>query len=425
MDNINHLLQVLLNLTSSDIQTIRITNKDSTPFYFVRLNSSLRECPICSSTSFRSLGYYKREVTLPNNVFTGAKIILEVPRKYCCTCNSSFSDMKHMAPKNKTISYKTILEVMELLKDQKMTFNSVATLLHISESSVVRIFDSHCHITRSIFPDVVCIDEVYTKNSDFNSKYSCIFYDFYQHSIIDVAPSRHKSYLHHYFQDIPRDELLNVKYVCIDMYHPYKDIVKIYFKKALICVDSFHVIKHLNEDLSKVRIRVMKKYSIDSNEYYLLKNWKNLLFDNNIELNNQGKYNKRFKQVLNYRQLQELIFQIDSDIKLAYQLKDNYMRFNQTSTIEEAPTYLDALIESFTLANIPEYAEFTGLLTNWRQEIINSFTLYKGRRINNSIAESMNAKISTLLFNTKGIRNHERRKKRIMYMINKTGFSVK
>lgn len=31
MDNINHLLQVLLNLASDDIQTIRITNKDSTP----------------------------------------------------------------------------------------------------------------------------------------------------------------------------------------------------------------------------------------------------------------------------------------------------------------------------------------------------------------------------------------------------------
>lgn len=43
----------------------------------------------------------------------------------------------------------------------------------------------------------------------------------------------------------------------------------------------------------------------------------------------------------------------------------------------------------------------------------------------NGIAESMNATISTLLFNTKGIRNTERRRKQIMYVVNKTGFLLK
>lgn len=37
----------------------------------------------------------------------------------------------------------------------------------------------------------------------------------------------------------------------------------------------------------------------------------------------------------------------------------------------------------------------------------------------------MNACISTLLFNTKGICDTERRRKRIMYAINKTGFLLK
>lgn len=65
------------------------------------------------------------------------------------------------------------------------------------------------------------------------------------------------------------------------------------------------------------------------------------------------------------------------------------------------------------------------LFPNWKVEIINSFIIYKGKRINSSIAESMNATISTLLFNTKGIRNIERRRKRIMYAVNKTGFLLK
>ncbi|MCI9312926.1 MAG: transposase [Erysipelotrichaceae bacterium] len=38
------------------------------------------------------------------------------------------------------------------------------------------------------------------------------------------------------------------------MYLLYKQIAQFYFKKAFICVDSFHVIKHLNESLQKLRI---------------------------------------------------------------------------------------------------------------------------------------------------------------------------
>ena len=209
------------------------------------------------------------------------------------------------------------------------------------------------------------------------------------------------------------------------MYRPYKDIAHIYFKKAIICVDSFHVVKHLNDDLSKLKIRIMKQYDSYSNEYYLLKSWKNLLFDRTLDFNNEGKYNKKLKRYINYKQLLEEILDIDSDLNKAYVLKEKYMIFNSTCTLEEAPQKLDNLISKFIKSNIPEYAEFSDLLITWRNEIINSFTVYKGRRINNSVAESLNSVAKTILNNTKGIRNHERRRKRIMYVVNKSGFILK
>lgn len=39
-------------------------------------------------------------------------------------------------------------------------------------------------------------------------------------------------------------------------------------------------------------------------------------------------------------------------------------------------------------------------LGNWDKEIANSFTYYKGKRISSGIAESINAKISTDIFNS-------------------------
>ena len=65
------------------------------------------------------------------------------------------------------------------------------------------------------------------------------------------------------------------------------------------------------------------------------------------------------------------------------------------------------------------------MILNWRTEIINSFMIYKGRRVNNGVAESINSKVSRLLFNTRGMRNNQRRRKRIMYAVNQSGFSLR
>lgn len=53
-----------------------------------------------------------------------------------------------MAPTNSKVSYDSIITVMDLLKDPKMTFSSVASFTGLSESTIVRIFDKHCHIPR-------------------------------------------------------------------------------------------------------------------------------------------------------------------------------------------------------------------------------------------------------------------------------------
>lgn len=315
---------------------------------------------------------------------------------------------------------------MELLKDPHMTFKSAAELISISKSSAVRLFDEHCHLERPVFPEALCMDEVYAKNSDFDSKYICVFYDFYKHRIIDVLPSRKKNYLYHYFQQYENTgELLSVKYVCIDMNNTYRYIARKYFKKAVICADSFHVIKQLNDSLSKLRIRIMKRYDTSSIEYYLLKHFKFLLFRRDLDLDNKARFNKRLDCYINLRGLQERILSIDPQLRKAFELKEDYTLFNASSSYEEAERKLEELIEQFTLANIPEYEEFTSMLARWKKEIVNSFLLYKGRRINNGVAESINSLISVILFNTKGIRNSERRKKRIMYAINKEGFLLK
>ena len=99
---------------------------------------------------------------------------------------------------------------------------------------------------------------------------------------------------------------------------------------------------------------------------------------------------------MNYRQLLELILAIHPDLKSAYELKEKYTIFNATSSYEEAKQNFDVIYHDFINAHIPEYCDFITSLSNWRDEIINSFIVYRGKRINSSVAESMNAIVSTL-----------------------------
>lgn len=431
MNTLDHLLLNLLNLTLDDIDDISssLCNEGMTVHVTLK-KPKIHSCPFCNSARIQSKGYYDKAIKLNNKAFENIIVKVRVPRRWCISCNHTISDTKHMNPNGYTISYDVIQNVMKLLKSEQMTFANCARITGLSESSVVHIFDKHCHINRSTLPEVLCIDEVYTKATDFKdnghyAKFSCLLYDFHKNQLVDVLPSRSKAYLHHYFHNISKPELSGVKYVVIDMYKTYKDIARIYLKNAAICVDSFHVIKHLNDGLSKLRIRIMNKYDLDSLEYYLLKKFNFLLHHRNIDLNNKAKFNHKLARYVNYQQLLDLLLSIDPVLAQAWHLKEIYTEFNATCKYEDARQRLDGIIESFFHANIGEYREFSKLILNWREEIVNSFTISKGRRVNNGIAESINNKVSSLIYNTRGIRNNQRRRKRIMYAINKEGFLLK
>ena len=169
----------------------------------------------------------------------------------------------------------------------------------------------------------------------------------------------------------------------------------------------------------------MNSYDTASQEYYLLKKWNYLLFDRTLNLDNPPRFNRRLDRKLNYRQLRELLLDVDPVLRKALHLKEIYTQFNASSDIDHAQESLTVILNEFAKEDIPEYRQFFSMILNWRTEIINSFMIYKGRRVNNGVAESINSKVSRLLFNTRGMRNNQRRRKRIMYAVNQSGFSLR
>ena len=113
------------------------------------------------------------------------------------------------------------------------------------------------------------------------------------------------------------------------------------------------------------------------------------------------------------------MFENFPDLRTAYELKEFYIAFNESSSLENATEKLADVMARFADAGIPEYDEFYTLLMNWSKEIVNSFTVINGVRINNSYIESKNRQLEKILYNANGFTSFKRTRNRILYCLNK------
>lgn len=309
--------------------------------------------------------------------------------------------------------------IMAALKEHSATFSMVARCFNTSPTKIISIFDSFGQMHKKSFPKAISIDEFYW-NRKSNSKYACVILDFISGDIIDIIHGRKKSDWHSYLQLIDPLELKRVKYISIDMFDAYRQIQKIFFSSAVLSVDPFHVIKNINLILKKERIKVMNAFHKDSIEYYLLKNFNWLLMMDSAKIKeNKSKYNKKLHRYINYPQLLELILNISPTLKEAYELKEDYLFFNQFSSIANARENLADIISHFSKSSIRAYCDFSSTLIDWFDEIVNSFLMIDGKRLTNGKIESINARIKVILKNANGYRNFSRMRNRIMYSLNK------
>lgn len=423
----NKFITNILNVDDKDIDSLDCID-DSNGNLTLTIKLLRKEsdvCPACDKPG-RIHGYNTKK--LNHSIFANRKcIIIFKQRRYkCVDCDLTFSESNPFAKRNGKITHETKINVLKDLKRTNVTYNQVAGRYNITATEVQRIFDKHVNIEPHALPEALSIDEHYFPNSDYDGLYMFIMMDFRTGELIDIYPDRKKSYLISKFSAIKNrtyndkthtSELSRVKYISMDLNDYYRQVCKLYFPNAIICADEFHVIKNLNDYFDNVRKRCRR--NCDSDLYiYLLTKFECVL-SVDADLDNIGKYNRKLGRYINYRGIRELIFEAFPDIRIAYELKEDYILFNRTATLNNAEIELEKLIEAFKNCSIKEYKAFSSLLINWEKEIVNSFIVIEGKRINNSFIESRNRQIGSLIYNANGLSNFKRTRNRIMYCINK------
>lgn len=420
-----NLILNIFNINLADtakFNTVSETNGDVTAY--IRLKRKELYCPKCGR---KLVGNGVKKKTIIHKFMTDrmATINYEANRYRCLDCGYSELEKNPFAFPGFSTSILVINQIMVDLHNPQYNYTMIAKRNGVSVNEVILYFDSYVTIPHIPLPVNLGIDEFHSKMAKRrDASYLGVLINNDKFSLVDILTSRNKTDLNNFFESYKEEERLAVKYVTIDMWEPYKVLAHEWLKNAKVAVDPFHVVKHLNDGFTKLRIKLMNKCVYGSNAYYLLKTWHKLLESDKYDLDNEPRYNPVFRCKLNYGDIKKMLLEIDETFTKAYELKESYRWFNLNCTYESADKELTNLIYEFSKANICEYGEFLGIMIHWKEEIINSFIISEetGHRLSNAKTEKMNREIEININISNGLSNFKRFRKRMIYCFNDNVF---
>ena len=206
--------------------------------------------------------------------------------------------------------------------------------------------------------------------------------------VLDVLEDRSKENLLKWLNERGSEWCAAVKIACSDMWDAYQEAAEQKLPNARRVVDRFHVMKNLNEALTKARRAIQK--DADETIQEMLKGCRWLLVKNRENLTEEQQ--KKLTCML----------EASPELKSCYELKEAFRDlFNQNLTYQTAEKRLLRWIAQVEATPFKALKSFVNTLRNWWEQILNYFD----GRYNNGFAEGVNLKIKMLNRRGYGYRN--------------------
>ena len=218
------------------------------------INRTFYSCSFCDSKNIIKNGYNIKTIIHNTDHFWKKIYNIKIPRYKCKNCNHSFYEKDKFSLKNAAYSLPTIVAAIESFKNISTTFSSIEKTFHFKSHDFLDIFDKYVAEPKLTYlPEVISFDEKFINRNICENGYSFVLIDWLNVKILDIVSSRHIDKLNPYFSKINPKLRSYVKYITMDMYDTYLRIARIYFNKAIVAVDSFHVLQNLIRAFEKVR----------------------------------------------------------------------------------------------------------------------------------------------------------------------------
>lgn len=183
----------------------------------------------------------------------------------CKNCNKKFTAQSNIINFGCRISNNVRLAILNCAKEM-MSKSLIAKLYNVSDNTVQKVFDSVFYndtVYKTFLPKAICIDEFTFKKRT----YAFNICNARNGKTIDLVLDRTTNNLDKYFSHYTEKARKRVKFVVMDMYSPYINLIKKWFPNAKIIIDLFHIVQLLTKSLNKTRINVMRQNKEDSTKF--------------------------------------------------------------------------------------------------------------------------------------------------------------
>ena len=292
----------------------------------------------------------------------------------CKNCNKKFTAQSNIVNFRCSISNNVKLAILNCAKEM-MCKSLIARLYNVSDNTVQSIFDTVFYndtVYKDLLPKAICIDEFTFKKKT----YAFNICNAKNGKTIDLVLDRTTNNLDKYFSHYTEKARKRVKFVVMDMYSPYIDLIKKWFPNAKIIIDLFHIVQLLTKSLNKTRINAMNENKDDRNKFK--RYWRFILksrFDLDTSTWNKFRCFKNLMteiDVVNYLLSKDKFFENSYDLyqDILYHLQHrNYEGFNKVVNKEykdiskQIQTTLNTLKKySKYIKNTLEYSYSNGVM---------------------------------------------------------------
>jgi transposase len=357
---------------------------------FCQLQVEAAVCPCCKRISVDIKDQQERCVRDVDWSGKRTFIHFAIRRFDCPACGHRFTEELRAVAwrRHQTVRF----EVAVYQRCLASSKSAVAKACHLSYSTVDSIFNRYARRQerRSQLGTVriLGMDEIAVKKR--HQQYALVLSDLERRCVLAVLPSREQSELQHWFATLARAQQAAIEVVSMDMWRPYRSFVEHYLPHARIVADRFHVMKQLNDLLSKARRQIQR--TADEPTKDALKGCRWLLVRNRVELSPEEQ-----------TQLQKLL-DADAQLRTAYLFKEEFrLIFEKLHDREQARRFLNAWMLKVRYSGNQYLLDFVNTLTHWFEQILNYFD----KRITNGFVEGMNRAIRFIISRAFGFRNFD------------------
>lgn len=389
------LLYHAFGLVGYDYRSQTVSNGEVT-FTVAPKAKSIR-CPECNSLNVVKRGSSYRKLRAAPIGLKKVWIRVNIPRIFCLECFCIRRIKINFAEKRRTYTRSFAKYVLTLTR--VMSLKDVASILGVGWDLVKGIYKKYLK-KRFSKPklkklEYIAIDEISIKKGH---RYVTLVMDLKSGAVVFVGDGKGADALKPFWKRL-KSSRAKIKAVATDMGPAYISAVIENLPSTPLVFDRFHVVKLMNEKLSKIR-RSLQKELKETMDKDVIKGTRWLLLKNPSNLSEDRNEKERLEEAL----------RLNEPLAVAYYMKEDLRQIWNQANKDEAAEFLDDWIERAKASGIKQLGTMGKTMAAHRKGIL----AWYEHPISSGPMEGTNNKIKTMKRQAYGYRDMEFFKLRIL-----------